>query len=426
MVFANTITDTKNQKSLIFDNTRSKNEDRLYTFSNIKELLSSLKREEKLITEMFSKRKSLAYKVNYALELVDFDENRINYLIEHGVIRENEDTLELDDLYLEFFEQILEVNEAINLSYVNENIQNIKENINYYLNEDSLNRKYSYLRFIKKTFRKIGLVTIRNVVDLRRNIENTFKNEPNYKNKKAKLENFDEKRITIKELIENTLILIDNDEHTFFKTATDGELNTVIIELKNNLRECSHNLIEIEKQIIDFLNQIKHHGKLIEKIRKLKYLKEQFSIESDTNIRQVLSENKAIAFEQRVIEPLKLSLSYLQTDEEAFSSIKSIAEKFKNRDKLLPQIADNISLDLLENNINEEVLINLEELRNSFVATSNDLFNFVMSYNFDKNVDFHERVTIFCQVASQFENEFEIKDEVQTTDGIEYAVVYPK
>ena len=396
------------------------------TFSNIKELLSALKREEKLITEMFSKRKTLAYKLNYALDLVDFEENRLNYLIERGVIRENGDTIELDDQYLEFFEQILEVNEAINLSYVHENIQNIKENINYYFNENNTNRKYSYLRSIKNIFRKIGLVTIRNVVDLRRNIENTFKNEPNYKNKKAKLENFDEKRNTIKDLVENTLSLIDQDEDTFFKTATDDELNNIIIDLKNNLRECSHNLIEIEKQIIDFLNQIKHHGKLIEKIRKLKYLKEQFSIESDTNILEILLDNKSLVFEQRVSEPLKLSLVYLQTDEAAFLNIKNIARKYRHIEKLLPQIADNISLELLENNIEEEIMINLDELRNSFVATSNDLFNFVMSYNFDKDVDFDERVTIFCQVISQFESEFELKEDYQIANGIEYAVVYPK
>ena len=396
------------------------------TFSNIKELLSALKREEKLITEMFSKRKTLAYKLNYALDLVDFEENRLNYLIERGVIRENGDTIELDDQYLEFFEQILEVNEAINLSYVHENIQNIKENINYYFNENNTNRKYSYLRSIKNIFRKIGLVTIRNVVDLRRNIENTFKNEPNYKNKKAKLENFDEKRNTIKDLVENTLSLIDQDEDTFFKTATDDELNNIIIDLKNNLRECSHNLIEIEKQIIDFLNQIKHHGKLIEKIRKLKYLKEQFSIESDTNILEILLDNKSLVFEQRVSEPLKLSLVYLQTDEAAFLNIKNIARKYRHIEKLLPQIADNISLELLENNIEEEIMINLDELRNSFVATSNDLFNFVMSYNFDKDVDFDERVTIFCQVISQFESDFELKEDYQIANGIEYAVVYPK
>lgn len=38
------------------------------TFNDIKELLSTLKREEKLISEMFSKRKSLNYKLSYALE----------------------------------------------------------------------------------------------------------------------------------------------------------------------------------------------------------------------------------------------------------------------------------------------------------------------------------------------------------------------
>jgi hypothetical protein len=32
----------------------------------------------------------------------------------------------------------------------------------------------------------------------------------------------------------------------------DEELNQVIIDLKHSLSECSHNLIEIEKQIIDY------------------------------------------------------------------------------------------------------------------------------------------------------------------------------
>ncbi len=395
------------------------------TFSNIKELLSTLKREEQLITEMFSKRK-LNYKISYALDLVDYDENRITHLIERGVIRENGDTLELDDQYLDFFEQILEVNETINISYVNENIQSIKENIDYYLNEGNLNRKHSYLRLIKRTFRKIETVSLRNIVDLRRNIENTFKNEPNYKNKKAKLENLDNKRITINNFIKATLQLIGNDEITFFKTATDVELNNIIIELKSSLSECSHNLIEIEKQIIDFLNQIKHHGKLIEKLRKLKYLKEQFSIEADTNIKQVLIKNNAVTFEQRISEPLKLSLPYLQSDEQAFESIKKIAKSLKNRKVAQSKIAENIALDLLENNIEEVTMINLEEVRNSFLATSNDLFNFIMSYNFNKEIVFNERVTIYCQVVSQFENELEINENFQSVNGLEYALVLPK
>ncbi len=98
------------------------------TFNDIKELVFALNRESKLISEMFSKRKSIDYKFSDALELVDYDENRIDFLIQRSVIRENGDTLELDDLFLEFFEQVLDVNEEINLSYIDENIKNIKEN----------------------------------------------------------------------------------------------------------------------------------------------------------------------------------------------------------------------------------------------------------------------------------------------------------
>jgi hypothetical protein len=149
------------------------------TFDDIKELVTILKREEKLISEMFSKRKSIDYRLSDALELVDYEESRIDLLIQKSVVRENGGLLELDGQFLEFFEQVLYVSEEINLSYINENIKNIKENIGYFLNETNENRRYSYLRFVKKTFRKMGNITLRSVVDLRRNIENTFKNESN-------------------------------------------------------------------------------------------------------------------------------------------------------------------------------------------------------------------------------------------------------
>jgi hypothetical protein len=129
------------------------------TFNDIKELVSALKREEKLISQMFVKRKSLNYKLSYALELVDDDEDRINFLLQRAVIRENGGLLEIDDQFIEFFEQVLDVNEEINLSYINENIKSINENINYYFNENNENKKYSYLKFIKKTFRKMGVIT---------------------------------------------------------------------------------------------------------------------------------------------------------------------------------------------------------------------------------------------------------------------------
>ncbi|MBG6063590.1 hypothetical protein IWX83_003401 [Flavobacterium sp. CG_9.1] len=396
------------------------------TFNDIKELISALKREEKLISEMFSKRKSINYKYSDALALVDYDENRIDYLIQRSVVRENGGLLELDDQFLEFFEQILDVNEEINLSYIDENIKNIRENIDYFLNENNENKKYSYLRFIKKTFRKMGIITLRSVVDFRRNIENTFKNEANYKNKQLKLENLDTKRKIIENLINHTLKLINEDEITFFNRALDEELNRIIIELKHQLGESSHNLIEIEKQIIDYLNQIKHQGKFLEKLRKLKYLQDHFTIEAETDIKQIIAAKNQVIFETRLSEPLNLSLDFLRENEKAFETIKKIAKNHKNRKQDKPILADRISDEYLESNIESEVMINLEEIRNKFVATSDNLFNFILNYDFHKEVDFDERVTVFCQIISQYEQELVVEDDFQKTNNIEFAIVYSR
>lgn len=396
------------------------------TFSNIKELLRALNDGRDLLTEMFKKRKSADYKYEYALDLIEHNENKIQYLIDRSVIRQNGNSLEIDDLYLQFFEQVLEANEEINTSYINENLEKVKQNIDYYFNEHNEQRKYEYLRVIKNTLRKIGVITLRNVVDLKRNIDNTFKSEPTFKNKKAKLINLDNKRKDITKLIEQTESLISEDDITFFKTATDEELNRIIVQLKLQLQKCTHNLIEIERQVIDFLNQIQQQSGVVEKLRQIKYLKDQFRLEAETDIKQVISINNSVIFEPNPSYPLKLSLEYLQTSEEAFASIKKIAQRQKSGIKLSQPVADKISDEYLETQIEEEIQINLEEVKNGFVAGSYNLFDFVMNYKFGKKVTFDERVTIYCQMVSQYETVFEITEQYSEKEEIEFAMIYPK
>ncbi|MGW1456610.1 hypothetical protein ACWBC2_16615 [Salegentibacter agarivorans] len=367
----------------------------------------------------------MAYSYDYALEMVDYKEEKIQFLIDHSVIYKNGDYLELDTQYLEFFENVLGVNEEINTSYINENIRSVRENIDYFLNEKNEIRKYNYLRFIKNTFKKIAFSTLKNVVDLRRNIDTTFKNEPNYKNKKAKLENLDRKRRDILDLIHQTEKLISREEKTFFKAALDEELNSIIIQLKRDLIECSHNLIETEKQIIEFLNQIKYQSGIIEKLRKIKYLKDQFIIQAGTDIKEVLSQRNLVVFEKQPTYPVKLSRDFFATDE-GFEAIKRISGRIRIKAEIQIPVAENISQDQLDTQIQEEVLINLEEVKNNFMATGNNLFNFLMNYNFLKEVSFAERVTLYCQMISQYEEIFEITSSYETFQDIEYTLVYPK
>ena len=396
------------------------------TFSNIKELVSALNKEQKLLTEMFKKRKSASYKYEYALDLVDNDDNRIQYLLNRSVIRQNGSNLEIDDEFLRFFEIVLDANEEINTSYINDNLEKVKQNIDYYFNEPNEQRKYEYLRIIKNTLRKLGTITLRNVVDLKRNIDNTFKNEPTYKNKRAKLLNLDVKRKDITKLITQTEKLITEDDVTFFNTATDEELRRVIVQLKIQLGKCTHNLIEIERQIIDFLNQIQYQSNVIEKLRMIKYLKDQFTLETTTDIKSILAVNDSVIFEPNPTYKLKLSLEYLQADEEVYESIKKIANRLKVGINFKRPIAEKISSEYLETQIEEEIQINLEEVKNGFVASSYNLFDFIMNYNFAKKVSFEDRVTIYCQLISQYEDIFEITDQFEEKQEIEYAMVYPK
>lgn len=395
------------------------------TFANIKELLRTLSREQALLSEMFEKRKTFSYKYDYALEMVEEDESRINFLIERGVIRENGNWLELDDQFLQFFEQVLEVNEEINISLIDSNIQYLTDHINYYLKENSEHRKYNYLRTIKSSLRKMGMITLRNIVDLKRNIDNTFKNEPNYKIKKAKLESLDKKRDDISSFIERIERLLNEEEMTFFKIALDDELIQIIHLLRVQLNECRHNMIAAQKQIIEYLNQIQHQSHVVEKVRQLKYLKDQFTIRNDTNIDQRLATDKHLIFEKRAFYPLKLSLEFLSSDE-SLDTIRKVDQKRVSTVRIKIPIASALPIELLNEEVQTEVQINLEEVRNGFVASGNDLFNFVLGYPYEKELSFDEQVTVFCQLISLYENEFKFTGAFDVFNEVEYAIVLPK
>lgn len=180
---------------------------------SVKELINTLTQAKDLLVELFEKRKSFMYKYDDAAEVLPQD--KIDVLINKHILRRNGPYIEIDDQYQQFFEQVLEVNEEINTSYINENIQQVKQYISFYLQENNDHRRYTYLKQIKASLRKIGRITLRNVIDLNRNIENTFKTEPNYSIKIAKLEAFDEKRRTVYLLIEQTERLAGDEEIIF-------------------------------------------------------------------------------------------------------------------------------------------------------------------------------------------------------------------
>ncbi len=162
--------------------------------------------------------------------------------------------MELEDAYLKFFEDVLEENEDISVASVKESIGSLNAAIDYCQSENSPSRKYGYLKGVRRILRNIALTALRNVTDLKRNIDNTYKNEPTFAIKKKKLVHLDEKRTDIAALINECERVIDEKQATFFTVAMDVQLCETVTDVKLQLREVYHNLLELDRQIINYLN----------------------------------------------------------------------------------------------------------------------------------------------------------------------------
>ena len=396
------------------------------TFKSIDDLLRVLEREKVLMKQMFQKRPSTSLKYDYALELTEYKEERVKYLIDYGVIRDSGNFLEMEDVYLKFFEEVLQVNESINVSFVDDYLGRLNENIDYYLQENNEQRKYNYHKEVRRCLKNIAMVTVRNVIDLKRNIDNTYKNEPNYPIKLAKLKNLDEKRKNIALLINRSEDIIENQQPVFFKVAMDTQMRTVVCDVKLQLNDAYHNLIEIEKQIIHYLNLIAYQNRIFEKVRRLKYLRDQFLLEEKSDIRQQLSLMNPVWMEPQTNYRIKLSVDELRTSATALELIKKVVSRQKNLVRGPKNIAEAIPQEFLEADSEMLDAVNLQKVYNAFAASSSHLFRFVMNYRYHKEVDTNGKILYFCQIASQYADGLDFTDTYETDCGVEYPLIYSK
>lgn len=400
--------------------------DNLSHFHSLEELIRALDRERKLLHALFQDRKKMSFRYELARELASKKDESLEFLRRYGIIRENVDFVELEDVYLKFFEEVLEVNEEINVASVKENIGNLNNAIEYYLSENSPNRKYGYLRDVKRILRNIALTTLRNVIDLKRNIDNTYKNEPTFAIKKKKLVHLDEKRKDIAALINECERVIDEKQTTFFMVAMDVQLKEIVTDVKLQLREVYHNLLELDRQIISYLNLIEYQNRLFQKVQKLKYLRDQMLLDTSTDIQAKLQTRNPVWMEPRPRYTLKVSLSMLRNSEEGLKVLKDVAKGKGNSRLKKGNLAEPLTTDELTEQQQILPMVDIGEVKNAFMASGDNLFHFVMNFSgYRIQMDDEAKLVLFCQIATQYLEELHVNEEYRQYGGIEYPVIYP-
>lgn len=396
-------------------------------FRSLDELIRALERERRLIHALFQDRKRLSFRYDLARELASKRDESIDFLRRFGVIRSNVDFLELEDVYLRFFEEVLEVNEEISVASVKESIESLNNAIDYYRSESNPGRKYGYLRDVKRMLRNIALTTLRNVIDLKRNIDNTYKNEPTFAVKKKKLVHLDEKRRDIAALINECERLIDVKQSNFFmEEVMDVQLKDIVTDVKLQLREVYHNLLELDRQIINYLNLIEYQNRLLQKVQKLKYLRDQLLLDTNTDVREKLSTRNPIWMEPRPRYSLKVSLSMLRNSEDGLKILHDVANGKVNNRLRKGNLAEALTEDELAEQQQISKMVDVGEVKNAFMASGDNLFHFVMNYSgYRMEIDEEAKLVLFCQIASQYLDELSITDEFCQYGAIEYPLIYP-
>lgn len=396
-------------------------------FHSLEELIRALDRERKLLYALFQDRKRLSFRYNLAKELATKKDESLEFLRRFGIIHENGDFVELEDVYLKFFEEVLEVNEEINVASVKESIGSLNAAIDYYQSEKNATRKWGYLKDVKRILRNIALTTLRNVIDLKRNIDNTYKNEPTFVVKKKKLVHLDEKRKDIAELINECEMVIDKKQATFFLVAMDVELKDTVTDVKLQLKEVYHNLLELDRQIINYLNLIEYQNRLFEKVQKLKYLRDQMLLETNTDIKAKMDARNPVWMEPRPRYTLKVSLSMLRTTDTGLKILQDVA-KGKSNDRLRKgNLAEPLTKEELTEQQKVLQTVDVREVKTAFMASGDNLFHFVMNYSgYRKQMADEEKLVLFCQIAAQYHDELVISEEYGRHGNIEFPFIYPK
>lgn len=393
-------------------------------FRTFDDLVKCINREKDLLQSIFKDRKTHVFSTDMAMVMVDYRKDRIQYLIENGVIHESGNFIELEDVYLKFFEDVLDVNEEINVASVKECIDSLQENITYFLQETNENRKFHYLSIVRKKLRDTGLRTLRNVIDLKRNVDTAYKQEPNYDIKIQKLKNLDEKKESIRTLIRECEKLIETDK-AFFVLHSNPQMASTIADVRYDFTDAHYSLLSIEKQIIEYIHLIEKQNQFIKKIRRLKYLRTQLTIEDSTNIRQVVAGISPVWMENRQYNRMRLSLETLQSSEEMAVLIRKVGLREgiirKSRTS-----APALTAEDLQERVEPLNEIDPQEVWNAFRAGSKDLFSFLLSYDYKQERTIEQHAGLFCLLVVQHPDECKITDTYVLYENLEYPLIYAK
>jgi hypothetical protein len=396
---------------------------------NAKEILSLLYHNRDVVDFLFGNRDSVT--VNELLGREDITSEQYQKLVAHDVLYEHQQVVGLNDAVIAMFEDFMEIGE-VTPSFINDYINELKRNIRYYQEGN----EYRFLRSIKKYLKRIGGSISKEIIKLQKNVDDTYKNEGNYRIKLQKLEDYRLKRDTIIEFINRADEVID-ETRKLFELTNDLELYGIVSSLRNILIENLDYLIEIQTDITDYINKIQFQLDVYKKVQRIKEVKDHGQLHYKTNFKEVVLGLNPLGFNGIKAPRTKISVEFLYTDD-GHMLCGRVAEKYKITRLMARRLADKLPANFKDARVEAFVKLDTQTLLEKFIKQSKNLFEFLMDFKFPKSlgvVSFEERVTLFVEISMEYDKQLDFKfilnwydfeDAKKQKRKIGYTLILPK
>ncbi|MDI1353684.1 MAG: hypothetical protein PSX36_02110 [bacterium] len=314
--------------------------------------------------------------------------------------------MSLNDAVVAMFEDFMEIGD-VTPGFINDYINELNRHIRFYQEA----REMRFLRSIKKYLKRINATLTREIIKLQKNVDDTYKNESNYRIKLQKLENYREKRDTIIEFINKTTLVVE-DTRSLFSLTNDSELFGIVSALKVSLIENLDYLIEIQTDITDYINKIQFQLDVYIKAQRLKEIKDHGTLHFKTNFNEVVNNINTLRHNGHKSPRTKISIDFLYTDD-GHILCKRISEKYKLTRLMVRGLADRMAGNFKDKGLEQQIKLDTEKLVQRFLAQSkSNLFEYLMEYKFPKaigTVTFEERLSLFVEIAMEYQNAMDFK-----------------
>jgi hypothetical protein len=381
---------------------------------NVKDLLSNLYHNRGVIELLFGQRDQIT--INELLNREDLSEEQYRKLVSLDILYEHENVVSLNEAVISMFEDFMEIGE-VTPGFINDYINELKRHINFYQEA----RETRFLRSIKKYLKRINSTITREIIKLQKNVDDTYKNESNYRIKLQKLEDYREKRDNIIEFIKKTSTIVD-ETRGLFTITNDAELFGIVSSLKSSLIENLDFLIEIQTDITDFINKIQFQLDVYKKAQRIKEVKDHGVLYYKTNFREIISNINTLKHNGHKTPKTKIPIEFLYSDD-GHVLCKRIAEKYKITRLMVRGLADKMAGNFKDKGLEQQIKLDTEKLVERFLTqTKLNLFEYLIDYKFPKaigEVSFDERLSLFVEIAMEYQSKLIFKYRLQYHDYIE-------